>query len=95
MPHNSSHEPHLTEKGGVAEGYSFQFWLPLDYDQEFMALGAFGQYLWIDRSRKFVVSQFSVGGERGKPGISAKEKEAVFRALGSFMLSESTDTGRE
>ena len=53
-----------------------------------MALGAFGQYLWIDRSRKFSISQFSVGGERGQPGISVKEKEAVFRALGTFVIDD-------
>ncbi len=86
--HSAAHEPRVNDNGRVGEGYSFQFWLPADYDQEFMALGAFGQYLWIDRKRDFVAAQFSVGGERGQPGISAKEKEAVFRALGSFVIGE-------
>ncbi len=54
-----------------------------------MAAGAFGQYLWIDRKRDFVAAQFSIGGEMGQPGISAKEKEAVMRALGTFVLRES------
>ena len=27
------------------EGYTFQFWVPHNYDQEFQARGAFGQYL--------------------------------------------------
>lgn len=93
--HTPSHEPKLTKKGNVSEGYSFQFWLPLDYDQEFMALGAFGQYLWIDRKRDFVVAQFSIGGARGKPGASTKEVEVVMRALGTFVLRESTDTEHE
>lgn len=93
--HTPSHEPKLTKKGNVSEGYSFQFWLPLDYDQEFMALGAFGQYLWIDRKRDFVVAQFSIGGARGKPGASTKEIEVVMRALGTFVLRESTDTKHE
>ena len=83
--HTPSHEPHVTKKGNVSEGYSFQFWLPLDYDQEFMALGAFGQYLWIDRKRDFVVAQFSIGGAPGQPGASAKEIEVVMRALGTLM----------
>ena len=86
--HTPSHEPRVTENGGVSEGYSFQFWLPLGYDQEFMALGAFDQFLWVDRSRKFVAAQFSVGGPLGQPGISTKEKEAVLRALGDFVLRE-------
>ena len=95
MAHTPSHEPSVDAEGKITEGYSFQFWLPADYDQEFMAAGAFGQYLWIDRKQDFVVAQFSIGGQRGQPGISAKEKEAVMRALGSFVLGETTDTGRE
>ena len=86
MAHTPSHEPSVNDKGNVSEGYSLQFWLPANHDQEFMALGAFGQYLWIDRKRGFVAAQFSIGGERGQPGISAKEKETVFRALGAFVI---------
>ncbi len=56
-----------------------------------MALGAFGQFLWIDRNRGFAVAQFSVGAGLGQPGISAKEKEAVMRALGDFVLGENAD----
>ena len=88
-----SHEPSVDDEGKITEGYSFQFWLPADYDQEFMAAGAFGQYLWIDRKRDFVAAQFSLGGEMGQPGISAKEKEVVMRALGTFVLRESATDG--
>ncbi len=91
MAHTPSHEPKVIEEGNISEGYSFQFWLPGNYDQEFMALGAFDQYLWIDRKRGFAAAQFSVGGERGQPGISAKEIEAVMRALGDFVLSENAE----
>ena len=83
----------VNEKGEIEEGYSFQFWLPADYDQEFMAVGAFRHYLWIDRKRDFVAAQFSIGGERGQPGISSGEKEAVMRALGTFVLLESVPGG--
>jgi CubicO group peptidase (beta-lactamase class C family) len=83
-----THEPSIDDEGNITEGYSFQFWLPADYDQEFMAVGAFGQTLWIDRKRDFVVAQFSIGGERGQPGISSREKEAVMRALGTFVLRQ-------
>ena len=86
MAHTPSHEPEVTAEGNVSEGYSLQFWLPANYDQEFMALGVFGQFLWIDRNRGFAVAQFSVGAGGGQPGISAKEKEAVMRALGDFVL---------
>lgn len=89
--HTPAHEPKLTKKGNVSEGYSFQFWLPLNYDQEFMALGAFGQYLWIDRKRGFVAAQYSIGGEMRQAGISSKELEAVMRALGDFVIGEKTE----
>ena len=87
-----AHEPRVNEKGEIEEGYSFQFWLPANYDQEFMASGAFRQYLWIDRKRGFVAAQFSIGGELGQSGISAEEKEAVMRALGTFVIRESGHT---
>ena len=78
-------EPSLDAEGNVREGYSFQFWLPLDYDQEFIAKGAFGQYMWTDRKRKFVVAQFSTGlpmfSTQGQAPISTLEFEAVARAM--------------
>jgi hypothetical protein len=78
-------EPHENEAGELREGYSFQFWLPENYDQEFMALGAFGQYLWIDRKRSFVVAQFSTGQAlfmtQGQSGVSPREREAVMRSM--------------
>jgi CubicO group peptidase (beta-lactamase class C family) len=82
-------EPLVDAEGNVQEGYSFQFWLPADYDQEFMASGAFGQYLWIDKKREFVVAQFSTGQRinfEGESGASPREKEAVMRALGTFVI---------
>jgi CubicO group peptidase (beta-lactamase class C family) len=68
----------------LEEGYSFQWWLPLDYDQEFIAKGAFGQYLWTDRKHGFVVAQFSTGQPMlgKKLDIKEEEFEAVARAMG-------------
>ena len=80
-------EPRADNEGNVIEGYSFQFWLPLDYDEEFMASGAFKNYLWIDKKREFVVAQFSIS----NAGSSAKEKEAVFRALGTYITGNESN----
>jgi CubicO group peptidase (beta-lactamase class C family) len=82
-------EPHyeMNENGekNLAEGYSFQFWLPLDYEQEFVAKGAFGQYLWVDRKNQFVVAQFSTGQSmitlKGQAAIKPEEFAAVARAM--------------
>ena len=71
-------------------GYTFQFWLPANYDQEFMAVGAFGQYLWVDRKQKFVVAQFSTGQpitSRGKSGATGEEMAAVMRTLGQAAIA--------
>lgn len=71
------------------EGYSFQFWLPRDYDQEFIAKGAFGQYMCTDRKRGFVVAQFSTGQSmltfRGEAPIKEEEFAAVARAMGQLV----------
>jgi CubicO group peptidase (beta-lactamase class C family) len=86
-------EPGVDAEGNPRPGYSFQFWLPPGYDQEFMAAGAFGQYLWIDRKRGFAVAQFSTGppvwqmvGRGGRTGGGDDQAEffAVMRALGSL-----------
>ena len=76
-------------KEKLLEGYSFQFWLPRDYDQEFIAKGAFGQYMWTDRKRGFVVAQFSTGQSmltfRGEAPIKEEEFAAVARAMGQLV----------
>ena len=81
-------EPHEDEEGRLREGYSFQFWLPENYDQEFIAAGTFGQYLWIDRKRNFVVAQFSTGQAmfmtQGQSGASPREREEVMRSMSQF-----------
>ena len=86
-------EPGVDAEGNPRAGYSYQFWLPHDYDQEFMAAGAFGQYLWVDRKRGFVVAQFATGppfwemaGGGGRTDGSTRQAEffAVMRGLGDL-----------
>ena len=84
-PQSDFQEPGVDEASNMREGYSVQFWLPHNYDQEFMAAGAFGQYLWIDRKQGTVVAQFSVGEPvlftEEEDHITPKEFAAVMRAL--------------
>jgi CubicO group peptidase (beta-lactamase class C family) len=84
-PQGDFQEPSFDESGNQREGYSVQFWIPHDYDQEFMAAGAFGQYLWIDRRQGTVVAQFSVGEPTlftdGEDHITPEEFAAVMRTL--------------
>ncbi|MEO0550780.1 MAG: serine hydrolase [Pseudomonadota bacterium] len=64
------------ETGNIQMGYSYQFWLPENYQQEFVARGALGQYLWVDRKRGFVVAQFAI---KSGDGITYS---AAMRAIG-------------
>ena len=81
-PHAPFQEPRVNpESGSVRMGYSFQFWLPPDHDNEFVASGAFGQELWIDRSRGFVVAQFATS------DTPSGEYVAAMRALGDAVVS--------
>jgi CubicO group peptidase (beta-lactamase class C family) len=92
-------EPGVDAEGKARNGYSFQFWLPPGYDQEFIAAGAFGQYLWIDRKRDFVVAQFSTGKPmlftRGESGASPDEFAAVMRAMAQLGTESHTKYQQE
>lgn len=61
------------------EGYSRQFWIPMDYDGEFMAVGGFDQKIWIDLKRNAVIAQTAGGSRRG--GVTPLEQFKVFRAV--------------
>lgn len=66
------------EPGDKPRGYAMQFWVPNGYRDESMALGAFGQILWVDRKRGVVVAQIAANDD--KPPSEAEEN-AVFRAV--------------
>lgn len=72
-------EPKITEDGKYQDGYSFQWWLPVDYDQEFIARGAAGQYMYVNKKDNYVVAQFSAQGK-----ASTKEQIAFYRAVGKY-----------
>jgi len=73
-------EPQVTKDGRFKDGYSMQWWLPVDYDQEFIARGASGQYLYVNKKENYVVAQFSA---RGK--VSKKEEITFYRAVGKYL----------
>jgi len=72
------------EPGDKPRGYAMQFWAPQGYRDEAMALGAFGQILWVDRRRGVVVAQLAANDD--KPPSEA-EVNAVFRAIVDAALS--------
>ena len=77
-------EPKIMEDGSWRDGYSFQWWLPYGYDQEFIARGAAGQYMYVNKKDNYVVAQFS-----GEGKASTKEQIAFYRAVGNHFSSNS------
>ncbi len=71
--------PFQEPKPGV-RGYGYQFWIPPGSKGEFMALGAFGQWLWIDIERGVAVAQFS-GQALGDYEVEDHEPHAAMRAI--------------
>jgi CubicO group peptidase (beta-lactamase class C family) len=67
------------EDGSWSDGYSFQWWLPYGYDQEFIARGAAGQYMYVNKKDNYVVAQFS-----GEGKATTKEQIAFWRAVGEL-----------
>ena len=68
---------------GVGANYSLQFWLPSGHDQEFIARGAFSNYLWTDTARGFTVAQF--GTPPPRDALSTAEHAAAMRAIGDAL----------
>ena len=56
--------------------YGSGFWVPADCEDEFMALGSFGQALWIDRVNQVVIAHVSAGDE-----LALDERIHAYRAI--------------
>ncbi len=76
-------EPQVTSDGRYIDGYSFQWWLPVDYDEEFIARGAGQQYLYVNKKQGYVVAQFS-----GLGSASRKEEITFYRAVGAYLRGQ-------
>ena len=79
----SFQEPWTTKNGRYVDGYSIQWWLPVNYNQEFIARGASGQYLYVNKKDNYVVAQFSARGN-----VSTKEEIAFYRAVGKHFKEQ-------
>jgi len=63
-------------------GYGYQWWLPENPDQEFLAIGIYGQYIFIDRKTNTVIVKNSA--DRGFMDNDYESKDiavAAFRAI--------------
>lgn len=74
--------PHLEPGQNPASfwtfGYGYHWWIPEDQREEFLAIGIWGQYIYVDRARGVVIVKTSVD-----PDFETRDHEsvAVFRAI--------------
>jgi len=78
--------PHLIpgerDSADLNLGYGYQWWLPEDADQEFMALGVYGQFIYVNQKAGVVVVKNSAHLEFADNHFeSATEAVAFFRAV--------------
>ncbi len=63
-------------------GYGYQWWLPENPDQEFLAIGIYGQYIFIDRKHDVVIVKNSAHREFMENNYESKDLAvAAFRAI--------------
>ena len=86
--------PHLmpsSEPGNERMGYGYQWWLPEDWDDDFIALGIYDQMIYVDPKNDLVVALQSANPafqdddfESGRVALS------LFRAIAAKLRAEST-----
>ena len=82
--------PHLKPgKRDSAElelGYGYQWWLPVDADEEFMALGIYDQFIYVNKKTNVVIVKNSANIDFMKNHFeSALETTAAFRAIAASL----------
>lgn len=79
-------EPHLIpgerDSASINLGYGYQWWIPEEADQEFMALGIYGQFIYVNQKENVVIVKNSAHlGFADNNFESATEGAAFFRAV--------------
>lgn len=68
-------------------GYGYQWWVPVNADDEFYAIGIYGQYIYVNRPARVVIVKTSAHRDFDNDGVggSLVEEETVemFRAIAS------------
>ncbi|BFM10659.1 serine hydrolase [Simiduia litorea] len=70
-------------------GYGYQWWLPENPDQEFLAIGIYGQYIYIDRKHDVVIVKNSA--DRNFMANDYENKDIAVAAFRAIALSLSAD----
>ncbi|RDC68051.1 class C beta-lactamase-related serine hydrolase [Rhodovulum sp. 12E13] len=81
--------PHLQPGDNPASfwtfGYGYQWWIPEDPQGDFLAIGVWGQYLYVDPAREVVIAKTSAD-----PAFDDNDHESVaaFRAIAQAVAGE-------
>lgn len=79
-------KPYLIHSGAYTPdwtiGYQYQWWVPEGSDGEFMAIGVWGQYIYVNPKRNVIIVKTAVD-----PDFDARDMEnlAAFRAIASAL----------
>lgn len=71
---------HLLPTAGKLRGYQYQWWVPYGFEKEgeFMAVGIWGQHIYVNRAQKTIVVRAATDPNFGRDG---GEPYALYRAL--------------
>lgn len=89
--------PHLIpgkrDTSDMALGYGYQWWIPENSDQEFMAIGVYDQFIYVNQKANVVVVKNSANRKFMDNGFeSAVESIAAFRAIAKSLADNKTNT---
>jgi CubicO group peptidase (beta-lactamase class C family) len=74
--------PGKRDNSDIDLGYGYQWWLPVDADQEFMALGIYDQFIYIDKKSNIVIVKNSANIDFTDNNFeSGHESAEFFRAV--------------
>jgi CubicO group peptidase (beta-lactamase class C family) len=73
-------------------GYGFQWWLPLGGEDEFMAIGIYGQYIYIDPDQELIIVKNSANHRYTEPKAHWTDQHlALFRAIANQVKQSDSD----
>ena len=66
-------------------GYGFQWWVPVNAEDEFYAIGIYGQYIYVNRPARIVIVKTSAHRDFDNDGVGGslveEETMEMFRAI--------------
>lgn len=88
--------PHLVPGNAASNwvlGYGYQWWIPQQPDGDYLAIGVYGQFVYVDPKRKVVIAKTSAYPDYNLDGADKElETIALFRAIARHMSSSAPPT---